>query len=129
MDFSNYLANATINATTRGVPYAPPVKVWVSLYTTDPTKDDTGLEVSGSGGTYSREELKLGMPFDGVSTNENLMQWNTATTDWGVITHVAIHDSETGGNMLYYTPLDVPKNIEIGDQFQITVSNLKLTLS
>lgn len=129
MDFSNYLANATINATTRGVPYAPPVKVYVSLYTTDPTKDDTGLEVSGSGGTYSREELKLGMPFDGVSTNENLMQWNTATTDWGVITHVAIHDSETGGNMLYYTPLDVPKNIEIGDQFQITVSNLKLTLS
>ena len=129
MDFSNYLANATINATTRGVPYAPPVKVYVSLYTTDPTKDDTGLEVSGSGGTYSREELKLGMPFDGVSTNENLMQWNTATTDWGVITHVAIHDSETGGNMLYYTPLEVPKNIEIGDQFQITVSNLKLTLS
>lgn len=129
MDFSNYLANATINATTRGVPYAPPVKVYVSLYTTDPTKDDTGLEVSGSGGTYSREELKLGMPFDGVSTNENLMQWNTATTDWGVITHVAIHDSETGGNMLYYTPLDVPKNIEVGDQFQITVSNLKLTLS
>jgi hypothetical protein len=129
MDFSNYLANATINATTRGVPYAPPVKVYVSLYTTDPTKDDTGLEVSGSGGTYSREELKLGQPFDGVSTNENLMQWNTATTDWGVITHVAIHDSETGGNMLYYTPLDVPKNIEVGDQFQITVSNLKLTLS
>ena len=129
MDFSNYLANATINATTRGVPYAPPVKVYVSLYTTDPTKDDTGLEVSGSGGTYSREELKLGTPFDGVSTNENLMQWNTATTDWGVITHVAIHDSETGGNMLYYTPLDVPKNIEVGDQFQITVSNLKLTLS
>lgn len=129
MDFSNYLANATINATTRGVPYAPPVKVYVSLYTTDPTKDDTGSEVSGSGGTYSREELKLGMPFDGVSTNENLMQWNTATTDWGVITHVAIHDSETGGNMLYYTPLDVPKNIEVGDQFQITVSNLKLTLS
>lgn len=129
MDFSNYLANATINATTRGVPYAPPVKVYVSLYTTDPTKDDTGSEVSGSGGTYSREELKLGMPFDGVSNNENLMQWNTATTDWGIITHVAIHDSETGGNMLYYTPLEVPKNIEIGDQFQITVSNLKLTLS
>ena len=129
MDFSNYLANATINATTRGVAYAPPVKVWVALYTSDPTKDDTGLEVSGSGGTYAREELKLGMPFDGVSTNENLMQWNTATTEWGVITHVAIHDSETGGNMLYFTPLEVPKNIEIGDQFQITVGNLKLTLS
>ena len=128
MDFSNYLANATINAT-RGVPYAPPVKVWVALYTTDPTKDDTGLEVSGSGGTYSREELKLSMPFDGVSTNENLMQWNTATTEWGLITHLTIHDSETGGNMFYFTPLDVPKNIEIGDQFQITVGNLKLTLS
>ena len=129
MDFSNYLANATINATTRGVPYAPPVKVWVALYTTDPTKDDTGLEVSGSGGTYSREELKLSMPFDGVSNNDNLMQWNTATTEWGLITHITIHDSETGGKMLYFTPLEVPKNIEIGDQFQITVGNLKLTLS
>ena len=57
------------------------------------------------------------------------MQWNTDTTDWGVITHMAIHDAENDGNMLYYTPLDVPKNIEIGDQFQITVGNLKLTLS
>ena len=129
MDFSNYLANATINATTRGVPYAPPVKVWVALYTTDPTKDDTGLEVSGSGGTYSREELKLSMPFDGVSTNENLMQWNTATTAWGIVTHVTIHDSSVGGNLLYFTELDVPKNIEVGDQFQITINNLKLTLS
>ena len=129
MDFSNYLANATINATTRGVPYAPPVKVWVALYTSDPTKDDTGFEVSGSGGTYAREELKLGMPFDGVSNNDNLMQWNTATTDWGLITHITIHDAETGGNMLYFTPLEVSKNIEIGDQFQITIGNLKLTLS
>jgi hypothetical protein len=42
---------------------------------------------------------------------------------------MAIHDAENDGNMLYYTPLDVPKNIEIGDQFQITVGNLKLTLS
>ena len=127
MDFSNYLANATINATTRGVPYSPPVKVWVALYTTNPSKDDTGVEVSGA--TYTREELTLSSPGNGVSTNENLMQWNTATTEWGLITHLTIHDSETGGNMLYFTPLDVPKNIEIGDQFQITVGNLKLTLS
>ena len=127
MDFSNYLANALINTTTRQVVFTPPTKVWVSLYTTDPTKDDTGREVEAS--TYTRFEVKLSLPFDGVSTNENLMQWNTATTDWGVITHMAIHDAESGGNMLYYTPLDVPKNIEIGDQFQITVGNLKLTLS
>ena len=127
MDFSNYLANALINTTTRQVVFTPPTKVWVSLYTTDPTKDDTGREVDAA--TYAREELKLSMPFDGVSTNENLMQWNTATTEWGIITHLTIHDSETGGNMLYFTPLDVPKNIEIGDQFQITVGNLKLTLS
>jgi len=127
MDFSNYLSSALINATVRGVAYVPPAKVWVSLYTTDPTKDDTGREVEGS--TYSRLQVTMKQPFDGVSTNENLMQWNTATTEWGTITHVAIHDSETGGNMLYYTPLEVPKNIEVGDQFQITVDNLKLTLS
>ena len=127
MDFSNYLANATINATTRGVAYSPPVKVWVALYTTNPSKDDTGVEVTGA--TYTREELTLSSPVSGVSTNENLMQWNTATTAWGIVTHVTIHDSSVGGNLLYFTELDVPKNIEVGDQFQITINNLKLTLS
>lgn len=109
MDFSNYLANATINATTRGVAYSPPVKVWVALYTTNPSKDDTGVEVTGA--TYTREELTLSSPVSGVSTNENLMQWNTATTAWGIVTHVTIHDSSVGGNLLYFTELDVPKNI------------------
>lgn len=127
MDFSHYLANSIINATTRGVPYTPPVQVWVGLYTTDPGKDDTGLEVEAS--TYAREELKMKQPVDGISTNSNLMQWNTATTTWGRVTHVAIHDSPTGGNLLYFTELDVFKDIDVGDQFQITIDNLKLTLS
>ena len=127
MDFSNYLANATINATTRGVAYAPPVKVWVALYTSDPTKDNTGTEVSGV--TYTRLPVTMDAPTDGVTQNTNEMEWAVATTVWGTITHVGIMDAEVTGNLMYFAELVEPKNITVGDQFQITPANLKLTLS
>ena len=38
-------------------------------------------------------------------------------------------DAEVSGNLLYFAELLEPKNITVGDQFQITPDNLKLTLS
>ena len=57
------------------------------------------------------------------------MKWSTATTAWGVISYVGIRDAETDGNLLYFTNLEEAKDIQVGDQFQIVVENLTLTLS
>tara|TARA_B110000858_G_scaffold102781_1_gene117884 strand:+ start:794 stop:1177 length:384 start_codon:yes stop_codon:yes gene_type:complete len=127
MDFSNFLADSLINATTRAIDYSTPAKVWVALYTTDPTKEDVGTEVDQA--SYNRLEVTITEPVDGVSTNANEMKWSTATTAWGVISYVGIRDAETDGNLLYFTNLEEAKDIQVGDQFQIVVDNLTLTLS
>ena len=127
MDFSNFLADSLINATTRAIDYSTPAKVWVALYTTDPTKEDVGTEVDQA--SYNRLEVTITEPVDGVSTNANEMKWSTATTAWGVISYVGIRDAETDGNLLYFTNLEEAKDIQVGDQFQIVVENLTLTLS
>ena len=127
MDFSNYLANKLISATVRKLAYTTPAQPYVALYTTDPTKDNTGTEVSEP--TYTRLPVTMKNPVAGFSENENEMEWAIATTVWGTLTHVGIMDAEVGGNLLYFAELIEPKNISVGDQFQITPDNLKLTLS
>ena len=127
MDFSNDLANKLINATVRKLAYTTPAQPYVALYTTDPTKDNTGTEVSGV--TYYRLPVTMKNPVAGFSENENEMEWAVATTVWGTITHVGIMDAAVGGNLLYFAELIEPKNITVGDQFQIIPDNLKLTLS
>ena len=127
MDFSNYLANALISATTRKISFTTPAQAYVALYTTDPTKEDTGIEVSAP--TYTRMPLTMKLPVDGFSDNTNEMEWLIASTVWGTITHIGVMDAEVLGNLLYFTELLEPKNITVGDQFQITPTNLKLTLT
>ena len=127
MDFSNYLANALINTTTRQVVFTPPTKVWVSLYTTDPTKLDVGAEVKEP--SYNRQEVVMSAPVDGKSENSAQIDFSEATSNWGYVTHIGIKDESFDGNLLYFTALDNPKDILSGDQFRISVAQLKLTLT
>ena len=127
MDFSNYLANKLISATVRGVSYSTPEKAYLALYRTDPTKDDDGEEVDQA--SYTRKEVGFAVPADGVSSNEAKIEWGTATSNWGNVSHVGVMDSASSGFMLYFTELDNPKEILSGDQFIIDVDQLKLTLT
>ena len=127
MDFSNYLANKLISATVRNQPYDTPEKVWVALYTTDPTKDDKGAEVREP--SYNRQELSMTVPVSGRSENASQIDFAEATSNWGYVTHVGIKDQAFDGNLLYFTELDNPKTILSGDQFRIDIDKLSLQLT
>jgi hypothetical protein len=126
-EMSNYLENALINATLRNTAYTSPTTVYLGLYTTDPTDADTGTEVSG--GSYARQSITFGAPSNGVSTNSAAIEFPQATGSWGTITHVAIRDALTVGNLLYHTPLDTSKTIASGDIFRIAIGSLSVTLA
>ena len=127
MDFSNYLANKIISATVRNTPYDTPDSVWVALYTTDPTKDDKGVEVREP--SYNRQELSMTVPVSGKSENSAQVDFSEATSNWGKIAYVGIRDKAFDGNLLYFTELDNAKNILTGDQFRIDVDKLTLKLT
>jgi len=127
MDFSEYLADKLIDATVRNIPYETPEKVWLALYTTDPTKVDIGAEVREP--SYNRQELSMSAPVDGVSGNEAQVDFATATSNWGNITYVGIRDEAYDGNLLYFTELENAKDVLTGDQLRIDVDKLTLKLT
>lgn len=124
---SNDLANKLIKGTLSNTPYVPPVKAFLALYTSDPTKDDTGSEVGEA--SYSRQEITMGEPVDGVAKNTAEIEWNGALTSWGTVGWVGIRDAATEGNLMFFTALDEAKDIGVGDQFKITANSLTVTLS
>lgn len=126
-EFSNFLENAIINATLRNTTYTSPATIYVSLYTSDPTDADTGTEVSG--GSYARQTMAFDAPSNGVTQNSADVTFPTATANWGTVTHAALHDALTGGNLLYHTALTASKAIDSGDIFKFSTGNFTVTLS
>jgi hypothetical protein len=125
---SNYLENALLNATLRNTTYTSPATVYAGLFTTDPTDDGSGSEVSG--GSYARKAITFAAPSNGVTTNSAAAcEFDQATGSWGTITHFAIFDALTTGNMLYYGALTTSKTIASGDVFKFATSSVTVTLA
>jgi hypothetical protein len=125
---SNYLENALLNATLRNTTYTSPATVYAGLFTTDPTDAGTGSEVSG--GSYARKAITFAAPSNGVTTNSAAAcEFDQATGSWGTITHFAIFDALTTGNMLYYGALTTSKTIASGDVFKFATSSVSVTLA
>lgn len=123
---SDFLENALINATLRNTAYTSPTDVYVGLFTTDPTDDGSGTEVSG--GSYARTVATFAAPSGGSSSTNADVQFPQATGVWGTVTHFGIFDASTAGNLLYHGVLTASKTIETGDVFKIASGNLTVTL-
>ena len=127
MDFTNYLADKLVNVTVRNIGYATPSKVYLALFKTNPTKASVGIEVTGE--SYTRPNVTFAEPVDGVSQNPGQVTYAVATTNWGDVGWVGVMDSKEGGNLLYFTALENPKNILTGDQLKFKPTEITLTLT
>jgi len=97
-----------------------PGALHVSLHTATPTDAGTGAEVSG--GSYARVNLAPGDAnwsapdaMGGLTANLAAITFPSPTANWGTVTHFAIWDAASGGNMLIYGALSTPKTINNGD--------------
>jgi hypothetical protein len=124
---SNYLENALLNAILRNTSYTSPTTVYVALFTSDPTDEGTGTEVSG--GSYTRKAITFGAPSNGVSSNNALVEFDQSTTSWGTITHMGLYDASTSGNLLVYGALTTSKVIDLGTVFKFLTGSLSVTLA
>ena len=125
--FSNYLENALINGTLRATSYTAPATVYVALFTDDPTDAGTGTEVTGNG--YARQSATFAAPSNGAASTNADVQFPQATGAQGTVTHFAIFDALTTGNMLFHGALTTSKTIDTGDVFKIASGSLTVTLA
>ena len=126
MNKTTYLENAVLNAVLRNVSFTSPATVYVGLFTADPTV--TGSQASEvTGGSYARVAVTFGAPVLGVSANTGIVTFPMASASWGVITHGAILDDPTTGNMLYRGPLASSKTVDPGDTVSFAIGALTTT--
>ena len=115
-----------------------PATVYVGLFTSDDSTGGTSdnleagtltNEVSTSGTAYVRKAVTFGTISNGSVSNSANITFDTAAANWGTITHVAVMDASTAGNVLFYGALDTAREILTDDTFQITTGNLTVTLA
>jgi len=126
MSKTNYLESKVLDHTLGVTAYAMPT-TYIGVFTAAPGETGGGTEVTG--GSYARVALsgKLGSASSGTTVNSADINFPTATADWGTLTHFAVFDASSGGNMLHYGALVASKQILSGDIFTILVGQLTFT--
>lgn len=125
---SDYLENKILDHILRATAFTAPVTTYVGLLTAAPTDALAGTEASG--GAYARVAVTSGTAAwnntqgnttgastgtDGTIENATVITFPTPTAGWGLVTHFAVYDAATAGNMLFYAPLTTSKTINTGD--------------
>lgn len=126
---SDYLENKLIDLTLRGQAFTPPATLYFSLHTAAPTGDVPGTEVSGGSyaraavtaslanfaGTQSAGSTAASSGTGGVTSNNATITFPSPTAAWGTVSHWAVWDAVSGGNILFQGALTASKTINSGD--------------
>jgi hypothetical protein len=127
--FSNHWENEILDHLFGKSNYTPPT-IHVGLSTADPGDDGAGLsEPSGNG--YARvqtEAADWNVAAGGLLDNANIIAFNIATGNWGTLTHFALFDAASGGNMLAHGILTEAKVVGSGDTARFAAGDLDVTL-
>lgn len=106
-----------------------PTAWYLGLHTGSPLDDDTGAnEISTSGTGYGRQTIGFTVSADTASNNATIT-FSAATSNWGTVSHISVYDAASAGNLLFHGAVTTSKTIETGDTFQVSASNLTITLA
>lgn len=134
--FSDYTENKVLDFIFNADSFVIP-GLYLGLFKSDPGLETNQIasadEVKDSASSYVRIDINTLGGFNGASagavSNAQDMEFPIAQADWGTITHTAILDAKTGGNVLAWGPLLNPRTIYNGDCVKIPAGALVATLS
>lgn len=127
-ELSTYMEDRIVNFM-RNVAITGQAAVYVALFTADDGLEAGTITSEVSGGSYARQLAGLSASSDGVSANAADITFPTATASWGTITHVALIDALTAGNVIMHSALDASKTVNDGDTFKINAGDLDVTVA
>jgi hypothetical protein len=136
--FADYTENRTLDFwfKANSLSTTAPTTVYVGLATSTDSAGDTLAnleantqtdEVSGSG--YSRQSVTFASASGGAISTNATVTFTASGGNWGTITHVAIFDAATSGEIIAAGSLSSSKVISDGDSLQIASGNLTVTLA
>lgn len=113
-----------------------PTEYWVALCSDAPGPggdgDTTAALEPAAGLNYGRLEIGTGVDNWGVNgpylANLVDLDWPVAFEDWGRITHYALLDSQTSGNLFGYGEMNNPQYVSQGFALSIPAGGLIVNL-
>ena len=127
---SNYAENKILDHLFKNTTMTSP-QAWIGYFNNAITDDSVPTEVSGNGYGRVRIDSLMGNASLGSIKNTSAITFPAASGgDHGTVVAIAIFDSDTGGtnNMLAYGSLTTPKTISDGDQLNIAINNLTISI-
>ena len=102
-----------------------PTAWYIGLFTDDPGEGGAGTEISGNG--YARKAVTFTVSGNNAS-NSAAIDFDAATGSWGTITHAAIFDAASSGNMIAYGSLTTSKAVTTGDILRLASGEFDVNL-
>jgi hypothetical protein len=128
-DVSTYLGNKVLRWLAGDAMPSPPDIVWLALFDGDPK--GAGTEVTALVNGYGR----VPMPFDVIAEGTDNLLLNALLVSFGqsenavTLTHAAIYDGVTGGNLLMATPITAqPHAVAAGTIVEFQAGDLSFTI-
>lgn len=127
---SEYAAKKILEHAMGKTAWTMPTNVYVALFIGDPL--GAGSELADPPATdYAREQTTgaswgtatFSSPTASIATAADV-DFGTAGADWGTVTHVAIYDAATDGNMIASGPLTTARPIVSGDPVKFPSDSL-----
>jgi len=129
--FSDYTENLVLTWLFTTSSATRPTAWYVGLFTGAPSDTGGGTEVSGNG--YARVAtgtMSVSGTTPTTATNGSAIEFAAASGgNWGTISHAAIFDASSGGNLIAWGALTTSRTINDGDVFRIPAGSLDVTLT
>jgi hypothetical protein len=129
--FTDYTENLVLNWLFTTNSATRPTAWYVGLFTAAPSDTGGGTEVTGN--AYARVAtgtISVSGTSPTTATNSAAIEFAAASGgNWGTITHVAILDASSSGNMLGWAALSTSRTINDGDVLRIPAGDLDITLT
>lgn len=139
---TDYLENRMIDQIFRAQAFTFPSTLHIGLLTAAPSDTGGGTEVSGGAyarvavtnslanwaGTQSAGSTVASSGTSGTTSNNSTITFPTPTASWGTVTHFAIYDAASAGNMLFFAALTISKTINIGDTVSFPAGTLSVQI-
>lgn len=130
--FSVYTSNKVLDLLLNASAFSAPTP-YVGLFTSSAGLDTNvvGSQTEVSGSSYARVNASacFHAASSGSISNDTVIDFPAATASWGVVTHFAILDAATGGNVLIWGALTNSKTIDSGDAIRFAIGALTASLT
>ena len=147
---SDYMESGLLHYVFKGQAFPQPASICIALTSGVPLDSETGTTIlelpTGVDGATNYNRVDLGNPVSvgntkwsyrdedhaagsGMIRNSGQIIFNTALTDWGWVSGIAITDNPTvgEGNLLMHAQLTNPRIIYTGDNVKFDVETLEIS--